>query len=477
MPERELALAEAQRVLRPGGRIAVFDGDYATTTMARNARDPLQSCAAAVLAMLVHDPWLMRRIAPLLEHHGFKDAELRGHSYVSSTARTTSSRSSTAAPTRSRPRGRSGSELAAALKAEGRARMADAPSSATSATSARWRGGPERRLRRERGGEDPVVGAGRAGDEERGGQPRLGRPDRERDAGRVEEARRHRDPQRAGVRGEEDVVVGLERVDCGATCGEAGVSRSAPPSSRSNAACTRGRASQQRGAAARRERAALAQAPQDAAVEARGIGRVEQRRVRPPRLVGDEQAVGAQQRGRLRQRGDRAALDVRAGGGERLDRGSEGRGHARIDVVDGLALGDEEPRPPTPAAGTSAAGTPRSAASSAIRSATVVASGPTLSSDGASGSTPARSTRATDGLKPAIPQNAAGTRIEPDVSVPIAHGTTPAATATAEPDEEPPGARAGSSGFGGVPDAGSARAPRTRARSGSSCRRTRAQPR
>ena len=61
-----------------------------------------------------------------------------------------------------------------------------------------------------------------------------------------------------------------------------------------------------------------------------------------------------------------------------------------------------------------------------------------------------RSTRAAVGLKPAMPQNAAGTRIEPDVSVPIAPGTTPAATATAEPDDEPPGhparARAGSTG-------------------------------
>ena len=67
-----------------------------------------------------------------------------------------------------------------------------------------------------------------------------------------------------------------------------------------------------------------------------------------------------------------------------------------------------------------------------------------------------RSTRAAVGLKPAMPQNAAGTRIEPDVSVPIAHGTTPAATATAEPDEDPPGASAlfRARGFGGVPKCG-----------------------
>ncbi len=37
------------------------------------------------------------------------------------------------------------------------------------------------------------------------------------------------------------------------------------------------------------------------------------------------------------------------------------------------------------------------------------------------------------------------------MSVPMAQGTTPAATATAEPDEDPPGTRAGSSGLRGVP--------------------------
>ena len=48
---------------------------------------------------------------------------------------------------------------------------------------------------------------------------------------------------------------------------------------------------------------------------------------------------------------------------------------------------------------------------------------------------------------PTIPHSAAGWRIEPPVSVPIAHGAVPAATAAAEPPEEPPGTRARSHGF------------------------------
>ena len=51
------------------------------------------------------------------------------------------------------------------------------------------------------------------------------------------------------------------------------------------------------------------------------------------------------------------------------------------------------------------------------------------------------------GFIPTIPHSAAGWRIEPPVSVPIDHGAVPAATAAAEPPEEPPGTRVRSHGF------------------------------
>src|SRR5260221_13136107 len=48
---------------------------------------------------------------------------------------------------------------------------------------------------------------------------------------------------------------------------------------------------------------------------------------------------------------------------------------------------------------------------------------------------------------PLTPHRAAGWRIEPPVSVAVAAGTSRAATAAAEPPEEPPGTRLGSQGF------------------------------
>src|SRR5437879_12459759 len=56
-------------------------------------------------------------------------------------------------------------------------------------------------------------------------------------------------------------------------------------------------------------------------------------------------------------------------------------------------------------------------------------------------------------LRPTTPHHAAGRRTEPPVSVPMATGARPAATATAEPLDEPPGVRCTvrSHGFHGVP--------------------------
>ena len=52
-----------------------------------------------------------------------------------------------------------------------------------------------------------------------------------------------------------------------------------------------------------------------------------------------------------------------------------------------------------------------------------------------------------------MPHSAAGWRIDPPVSVPNAHGASPAATAAALPPDEPPGTRARSHGLSTGPNA------------------------
>lgn len=82
VPEPERALAEAHRVLRPLGRLATFDGDYSTTTVALGDHDPLQACAEATMANSVHDRWLMRRLAGLVRGCGFEAVHFRSHGFV-----------------------------------------------------------------------------------------------------------------------------------------------------------------------------------------------------------------------------------------------------------------------------------------------------------------------------------------------------------------------------------------------------------
>src|SRR6266542_4820093 len=57
------------------------------------------------------------------------------------------------------------------------------------------------------------------------------------------------------------------------------------------------------------------------------------------------------------------------------------------------------------------------------------------------------------GFNPITPHSAAGCRTEPPVSEPNATGTIPAATAAAEPPDEPPGTREMSQGFRTGPNA------------------------
>jgi SAM-dependent methyltransferase len=123
--EPEVMLHEAVRILRPGGCLAVFEGDYATGTLATRAGDPLDACAEAFRERFVHDPWLVRRLPALVRAAGVHIVCVRNYGYVE-----------TSKPGFMLPSwvdlgadalvtsGRIGVDMAAALKAEARRRIA-----------------------------------------------------------------------------------------------------------------------------------------------------------------------------------------------------------------------------------------------------------------------------------------------------------------------------------------------------------------
>jgi ubiquinone/menaquinone biosynthesis C-methylase UbiE len=124
VPGPDQGLRELFRVLKTGGALAVFDGDYASTTLACGDHDPIQTCVDAAMAALVHDRWLARRLPSLVKGAGFEIMRFDGHAYVQtvepSYLLTLVDRGADALANA----GTIGRELTEALKAEARRRIA-----------------------------------------------------------------------------------------------------------------------------------------------------------------------------------------------------------------------------------------------------------------------------------------------------------------------------------------------------------------
>ena len=82
IPGPERAVAEAARVTKTEGWLAVFDGDYTTTTVATSGCDPLQACVDAAVETLVHDRFLVRHLPALVRAAGWNIVRMRSHGYV-----------------------------------------------------------------------------------------------------------------------------------------------------------------------------------------------------------------------------------------------------------------------------------------------------------------------------------------------------------------------------------------------------------
>jgi ubiquinone/menaquinone biosynthesis C-methylase UbiE len=85
IPDPQLAVREASRVLRPEGWLAIFDGDYTTTTVSVRESDPLQPLVDAMIANFVHDRWLIRRLPKLLRSESFEVKSVCSHGYTQTT--------------------------------------------------------------------------------------------------------------------------------------------------------------------------------------------------------------------------------------------------------------------------------------------------------------------------------------------------------------------------------------------------------
>ncbi|MFQ5760947.1 MAG: methyltransferase domain-containing protein [Acidiferrobacterales bacterium] len=72
VPDPDAAVSEAGRVVRPGGLVAIFDGDYASLTFATGDHAIDAEMVQAILSAVVANPHVMREVPVILRDVGLK---------------------------------------------------------------------------------------------------------------------------------------------------------------------------------------------------------------------------------------------------------------------------------------------------------------------------------------------------------------------------------------------------------------------
>ncbi len=82
IPDPEAVISETFRVLRPGGWMAIYDGDYETITISNHPQDPLGTCVENFKESYINDLYIVRKLPKMVESGGFNIIRFDSYSYV-----------------------------------------------------------------------------------------------------------------------------------------------------------------------------------------------------------------------------------------------------------------------------------------------------------------------------------------------------------------------------------------------------------